>query len=132
MRITKNEAVCVYQGGRPEELHWGFVQFPWLYNTADGNILISIHCEDDAPFAIDGGKSYLKSADGGNFIAALSAKVCLEQENAYYTSPAFNGSSTARDQVGLLMQSAFTSNDGGNLDAMIDELFAKAIKECKR
>ena len=73
MRITKNEAVCVYQGGRPEELHWGFVQFPWLYNTADGNILISIHCEDDAPFAIDGGKSYLKSTDKGKSWVAATA-----------------------------------------------------------
>ena len=73
MRITKNEAVCVYQGGRPEELHWGFVQFPWLYNTADGNILIAIHCEDDAPFAIDGGKSYLKSTDKGKSWVAATA-----------------------------------------------------------
>ena len=31
--------------------------------------------------------------DGGDFISALSAKVCLDQESAYYTSPAFNGSS---------------------------------------
>ena len=73
MRITKNEAICVYQGGRPEELHWGFVQFPWLYNTADGNILIAIHCEDDAPFAIDGGKSYLKSTDKGKSWVAATA-----------------------------------------------------------
>ena len=43
-----------------------------------------------------------------------------------------NGSSAARDQVGLLMQSAFTGEDGGNLDALIDELFANAVKECKR
>jgi hypothetical protein len=75
---------------------------------------------------------FLNKADGGDYVSALSAKICLQQEKAYYTSPAFNGSSAARYQVGLLMQSAFTSNDKGNLDALIDELFANAIKECKR
>ena len=73
MKITAGKPILVYQGGRPEELHWGFVQFPWLYNTADGNILIAIHCEDDAPFAIDGGKSYLKSTDGGKTWVAATA-----------------------------------------------------------
>jgi hypothetical protein len=72
MKITMGKPQLVYQGGRPEELHWGFVQFPWLYNTADGNILISIHCEDDAPFAIEGGKSYLKSEDKGKTWSAAT------------------------------------------------------------
>jgi hypothetical protein len=76
--------------------------------------------------------NFLNSADGGDFISALSAKICLQQEKAYYTSPAFNGSSAARDQVGLLMQTAFVENDGGDLKAMLDRLFANAIKECKR
>jgi formate hydrogenlyase subunit 3/multisubunit Na+/H+ antiporter MnhD subunit len=34
--------------------------------------------------------------------------------------------------VGLLMQTAFVENDGGDLKAMLDRLFANAIKECKR
>ena len=46
---------------------------------------------------------FLNSANGGDKIAALSAKVCLEQEQSYYTSPAFTGSSKARDEVGLLL-----------------------------
>ena len=75
---------------------------------------------------------FLSNADGGDFISALSAKVCLAQEKAYYTSPAFNGSSTARDQVGLLIQSAFTSNDNGDVDALMNSLFANAIQECNR
>ena len=74
MRITKNEAVCVYQGGRPEELHWGFVQFPWLYNTADGRILLSIHCEDDAPFAIGkAGVCFVTEDKGRTWMPATEA-----------------------------------------------------------
>lgn len=75
-------------------------------------------------------KQFIEKADGGDYVSALSAKVCLEQEHAYYVSPAFNGSSTARDQVGLLMQSAFTAEVDGNLDAVIDSLFKDAIDEC--
>ena len=73
---------------------------------------------------------FIKSADGGNFIAALSAKVCLEQENAYYTSPAFNGSSTARDQVGSLLTKCLTMK-GDNLDKQIKTAFEDAIDECE-
>ena len=65
MTITMGKPICVYQGDTPERSHWGFVQFPWLYNTVDGDIILSIHCEDDAPFAIDSGKLYFKTSDKG-------------------------------------------------------------------
>ena len=63
-------------------------------------------------------------ADG---IAYLSAKACLDMANAgnLFVSPAFNGSSKARTQVGILMQSAFLESK------TIDEAFKKAIEECR-
>ena len=74
---------------------------------------------------------FLNKADGGDGIAALSAKVCLEQKDAYYTSPAFNGSSVARDQVGYLIQTCLVENwkDSEVADKIKSE-FAKAVKEC--
>jgi len=55
-----------------EKLHWGFVQFPWLYAMNDGNILVSIHCEDDAPHTVTDdeenlfkNKKYFKTLDKG-------------------------------------------------------------------
>ena len=74
---------------------------------------------------------FLANADGGDYISALSAKVCLEQEEAYYTSPAFNGSSTARDQVGALLSKCLTADDGGDVDAMIEAAFQDAVDECE-
>jgi hypothetical protein len=74
---------------------------------------------------------FLDKANGGDFISALSAKVCLEQEEAYYTSPAFNGSSTAREQVGLLMQKALSADAGSDVKAMIKAAFEDAVAECK-
>ena len=74
---------------------------------------------------------FLAKADGGNYVSALSAKVCLEQEDAYYTSPAFNGSSTARDEVAALLPACLTIPDSADVDAEIDRLFKKAVESCE-
>ena len=74
----------------------------------------------------------MSKADGYDNIAYLSAKVCMEQQNAYYTSPAFNGSSDARDEVGSLIQAACITDAGGDVDAMLNELFKKAVENCKK
>ena len=73
--------------------------------------------------------AWLAEADGGDGIAALSAKVCLDQVDAYYTSPAFNGSSTARTQVGALLSKCLAA-DATDVDAMIAEAFQDAVDEC--
>ena len=134
--ISQGPSLCIFKDENPQEViaSWLFVKFLTTtvefqaeFSMASGYVPVLKSVAQNPVYA-----DFLNKADGGDFISALSAKVCLDQEKAYYTSPAFNGSSSARDQVGLLMQSAFTSSDGGNLDAMIDELFAKAIKECKR
>ena len=74
---------------------------------------------------------FLNSADGGDYISALSAKVCLQQQDAYYTSPAFNGSSAARDEVGNLLTKCLTAKDDGDVDAMIEKAFEEAVEECE-
>ena len=58
-------------------------------------------------------------------IAALSAQVCMDQADYYFTSPAFVGSSDARDQVGALMQAVFQKQ------MTVEEAFENAIKECE-
>ena len=74
---------------------------------------------------------FLANANGGDNITALSTKVALQQKDAYYVSPAFNGSSTARDEVGGLMTAALSAQDNGNVDALINKLFQDAIDECE-
>ena len=134
--ISQGPSLCIFKDANPQEVvaSWLFVKFLTTtvefqaeFSMASGYVPVLKSVAENEVYA-----QFLANADGGDFISALSAKICLEQEHAYYTSPAFNGSSAARDQVGLLMQSAFTSADNGNLDALLDELFANAIKECKR
>ena len=52
----------------------------------------------------------------------------MEQSNAYYTSPAFVGSSTARDQVGALLEAAVSVSAS---EYNLDSLFQNAIDECE-
>ena len=75
-------------------------------------------------------KEFINSADGGAHIAALSAKVCLEQADAYFAPPAFVGSSAARDEVGVLLRKCI-AYEGQDLDAYINKAFKDAIDACE-
>jgi hypothetical protein len=75
-------------------------------------------------------QAWLDKASGFNNLTALSVKLALAQSDAYFVSPAFNGSSVARDQVGILMQNALVSTDS-NIDSVLKRLFESAIDECE-
>ena len=133
--ISQGPSLCIFKDANPQEVvaSWLFVkyltttvEFQAEFSMASGYVPVLKSVAENEYYA-----EFLAKADGGDYISALSAKVCLEQENAYYTSPAFNGSSAARDQVGLLLQSAFTTKTD-DVDALLDQLFAEAIAECKR
>lgn len=67
-------------------------------------------------------------------IAALAVKQCLAQKDHYYYSPAFDGSSKAREQVGILLAACLKDNDGDGgktIDTLIQERFNQAIKTCE-
>ncbi|MBQ4273091.1 MAG: extracellular solute-binding protein, partial [Clostridia bacterium] len=148
--ISQGPSVCIFQKDNPQEViaSWLFVKFLTTsvefqaeFGLASGYmpVLQSVRNEELAEYDAEGKPlnaiatyiEYLKLADGGLHIAELSTKVALDQANAYYVSPAFNGSSAARDQVGMLVENVFLLNKtGAELDAAIDELFAAAIYQC--
>ena len=132
--ISQGPSVCIFQKENPQEViaSWLFVKFLTTtvefqaeFGMASGYVPVLKSVGENPIYA-----SYLQSADGGNYISALAAKVCLEQEHAYYTSPAFNGSATARDEVGALMNECLTLT-GDNIDALIEEAFEDAVDECE-
>ena len=133
--ISQGPSLCIFKKENPQEViaSWLFVKyltttvnFQAEFSMASGYVPV-IKSVGDHPVY----KDFIDNADGGDNISALSAKVCLAQESAYYTSPAFNGSSDARDQVGLLMQKCFTADAGGDVTAMIKKAFEDAVAECK-
>ena len=132
--ISQGPSLCIFQKENPQEViaSWLFVKF------------LTTNVEFQAEFAIASGympvlksvgehpvyKNYLEKADGGKNITALSAKVSMDQKDAYYTSPAFNGSSTARDQVGALLTKCLGLK-GNDLDQQIKKAFEDAVEECE-
>ncbi len=135
--ISQGPSLCVFKKANqnPQEVvaSWLFVkyltttvEFQAEFSMTSGYVPVIKSVSDNAEY-----KKFIDGANGGTNIAALSAKVCLEQEEAYYTSPAFDGSSKARDQVGALLAKCLSANDGGDVDAMIKKAFEDAIEECE-
>jgi len=132
--ISQGPSLCIFQKENPQEVvaSWLFVKFLTTnvafqaeFGMASGYVPV-IKSVSENPIYAD----FIANADGGKNIAALSAKVCLEQEHAYYTSPAFNGSSEARDQVAKLLTKCLALT-GDDVDAKIAEAFEVAVSECE-
>ena len=73
--------------------------------------------------------NWLKNADGEGNLVATVINLAFDQSEAAFVSPAFNGSTKARDQVGALIQYCFTQKTD-DVDAMILDAFKGAIEEC--
>ena len=132
--ISQGPSLCIFDKANKQEVYasWLFmkfltttVEFQAEFSMASGYVPVLKSVATNEIYA-----EWLSGADGGDGIAALSAKVCLDQVDAYYTSPAFNGSSVARDQVGLLIQDCLTAT-ADDVDAMILQKFEAAVEKCK-
>ena len=130
--ISQGPSVCIFKKSNPQEViaSWLFVKFLCTtvefqaeFSMASGYVPVLKSVSENPVYA-----EWLSKADGGDYVSALSAKVCLEQADAYYTSPAFNGSSEARDQVSSIITKSLPAKD---IDAVIDEIFQDAIDECE-
>ncbi len=133
--ISQGPSVCIFNKENPQEVlaSWLFVKFLTTtaafqaeFSMVSGYMPVIKSVNEDPVYRDE----FLALADGGANLTALSAKVALEQHDAYYTSPAFVGSSVARTQVGLLMQKCL-SEKTDDPAAMIKQAFEDAVAECK-
>lgn len=131
--ISQGPSLCIFDSENKQEVvaTWLFVKF------------LTTNAEFQAAFSMTSGympviksvneievyKEFIDGADGGDNISALAVKVGNEMEKAYYVSPAFNGSSAARDQVGSLLQYCFVTK-ADDVDALLDKAFKDAVKAC--
>jgi len=136
--ISQGPSLCIFEKGpgytQEEIASWLFVkyltttvEFQAEFSMASGYVPVLKSVADNPVYA-----DFIANADGGDNIAALSAKVCLEQADYYYTSPAFNGSSKARDAVGELLNKCIAELDTGDLDEFLNKAFADAIADCQK
>ena len=131
--IAQGPSLCVFKNADPQEViaSWLFakflttdVEFQARVSMNNGYAPVTQAVMQNETYA-----QYLEKADTLN-ITAYAVKVALAQSDALYESPAFNGSSVARDQVALLMQKCL-AGETNDLDAFINKAFADAVAECK-
>ena len=133
--ISQGPSVCIFKKNNPQEVvaSWLFVKylttsvdFQAAFSLASGYVPVLKSVADHPIY-----KAEVEKANGYDHIAMLSAQVCLTLENAYYVSPAFNGSSAARDEVGKLIVGVFSADKTADADAIIQKAFQDAIQECR-
>ena len=130
--ISQGPSLCIFKQQNPQEVlaSWLFakfittdLEFQALYSMQSGYVPVINSAFENAAY-----KAHLAKASGyKSGITAFAANVCKElvEKKAYYVSPAFLGSSKARDEVGTLMVAAITGAK------TIDKAFADAIEECE-
>ena len=132
--ISQGPSLCIFKDTNPQEVvaSWLFVkfltsnvEFQAAFSMASGYAPVIKSVQNNAVY-----QQWLDKANGINNLTAMSVKLALSQADAYFVSPAFNGSSEARDQVGTLMQDALVATDA-DLDAAIKRLFENAVEECE-
>lgn len=133
--ISQGPSVCIFNKSNPQEVvaSWLFVKFMTTsvdfqaeFSMTSGYVPVLKSVGEHPVY-----KEFVSKANGGDYISALAAKVCLAQQDAYYTSPAFNGSSTARSQVQELLAKCLSATFTGDEDAAIKKAFQDAIDECE-
>ena len=131
--ISQGPSLCIFKKSNDAEVQasWLFVKFLTTnlnfqaeFGMTSGYIPVLENVTDNAVYADE-----LEAANGYEGLPLLATKVALEQADAYYTSPAFNGSSAARDEVGKLIQFCLTDASCSTA-AGIKKAFEDAVKEC--
>lgn len=131
--IMQGPSVCIFKNEDPYEVlaSWLLVkflttdvQFQGLYSENSGYAPVTKSTYESEAY-----KEFLAEANNTSAgLTAKTSKICKELSEtagAFYTSPAFIGSSKAREQVGTLLTTVLQGT------STIDEAFAKALEECR-
>ena len=133
--ISQGPSLCILKSGKSTDQEilasWLFVKylttnmaFQTEFSSTSGYMPVLKSAQNDETYA-----AWLGKADGYSFLTAYVVKVGLEQSDSYFTSPAFNGSSEARKQVGALLAKCM-SEKTDDVDGMINDAFENAYDEC--
>ncbi|MBQ8268322.1 MAG: extracellular solute-binding protein [Clostridia bacterium] len=132
--ISQGPSICLFKKDNPQEVlaSWLFAKFL----TTDINFQAGVSMNNGYCPVI---KSVIENAEykawldtaGTSNLQAYGVKAALEHADSYYASPAFLGSSIARDQVGLLLSKCLSETAAKDISAFIKKAFEDAVEECK-
>ena len=136
--ISQGPSLCILKGKDTTDQQimasWLFVKFLCTnvefqaeFSMASGYMPVLKSVTENEHYA-----KWLEKANGYENLVAKCVKIGIEGRDTYFVSPAFNGSSTARTQVGALLLKVLSDElNGGSLDDLIDDAFQDAMDECE-
>ena len=133
--ISQGPSICLFKKVDNQE-----VAAAWLFaKFLTSNVKFQAKCsmnngytpaiqsiKDNSTYA-----KFLSNADGNKYLQASAVQLTMDMKNYYYVSPAFNGSSAARDEMATLMKNCFRQ-EMSNVTTGIKELFDASEKNLKR
>ena len=131
--ISQGPSLCLFDSDDKQEVvaSWLFVKFL----TTDAKFQAAFSKESGYIPVIEKDVLVAEVPTYGEWLTsgapiATAINVALGEKDSYFVSPAFNGSSKARDAVGNLMQYCFTT-EATDIAAMIEQAFKDSVKECE-
>lgn len=137
--ISQGPSLCILQGASTTDQQilasWLFVKFLCTnvdfqaeFSMASGYMPVLKSVTENENYA-----SWLAKGNGYEYLVAKCVQIGIDGRDNYFVSPAFNGSSTARTQVGALLLKCLSGEaaDDAAVDALINTAFQDAIDECE-
>ncbi len=133
--ISQGPSLCLFKDSNPQEVAASWLLIKFLTTNVKFQARFSIQsgyapvigaAKADATY-----QSWLGAANGFDNLQALCVKITVSQEHAYFTSPAFNGSSKARTEAENMMYNVMTYGGSDVRKKAGDEL-AIGLANCKK
>ena len=137
--ISQGPSLCILKGKVTTDQQvmasWLFVKFLCTnvdfqaeFSMASGYMPVLKSVTENEAYA-----AWLEKGNGYEYLVAKCVQVGIDGRDNYFVSPAFNGSSTARTQVGALLLKCLSGEipSGGSVDTLINQAFQDAMDECE-
>ncbi len=137
--ISQGPSLCILKGKDTTDQQvmasWLFVKFLCTnvdfqaeFSMASGYMPVLKSVTSNEAYA-----AWLDKGNGYEYLVAKCVKVGIDGRDDYFVSPAFNGSSTARSQVGSLLLKCLSgeATDEASVNDLINKAFKDALAECE-
>ena len=134
--ISQGPSLCILRGANTTDeqviASWLFVKFLCTnvdfqaeFSMTSGYMPVLKSVTENENYA-----AWLAKGDGYGYLVAKCVQVGIDGRDNYFVSPAFRGSSKAREQAGALLLKCLSA-ETTDVDALIDSAFEDAIDECE-